>query len=237
MTNISPVLITNTLDFARTILNQISSVINGLLFSSDINFEGNVVINPANTTAVSLNVTTGYIVANGFNLFSIPAAAVSINAFRNSQLQNSSITINATTGMNGGGTLSLGSSISVNIVPVDSFVNTRTNIAVSANSLIGANAILSSVAVDANLVNTGVLSTAVGGTGRTSFFVGEGQILIGTTEGSLTTNTVRPGIGIVATYGPGTLGFSANLIQGANTLITEGYKVSINAPPSATFTT
>jgi hypothetical protein len=237
MANISRILITNTIDFGRTIVNQLSSTLNGMLAPTGFNFDGNVVINPANTTAVSLNVANGFIIANGFNLFSIPGTAVSLNAFRNSQLGNSSITVNATTGMNGGGTLSLGSTISVNIVPVDSFVNTRTNIALSANSLRGANSILASVAADANLVNTGVLSTAVGGTGRASFFIGGGQTLIGTTEGSLTTNTVRPGIGIAATYGPGSLGFSANLIQGTNTTVTSGHQVFINAPPVATTTT
>lgn len=234
---ISSVLITNTIDFARQVVNQLSANINGLLSVAGGTLIGNVVVNPANTTAVSLNVANGVIVANGFNLFSVPATSVTLNALRNSQLHNSSITVTATTGMNGGGTLALGSTISVNIVPVDLFTNTRTNIAVSANSLIGANAILASVAADANLVNTGVLSTSVGGTGRASFFIGGGQTLIGTTEGSLTTNTVRPGIGVVAIYGPGTLGFSANIIQGANTLVTDGHKVTINAPPLATTST
>lgn len=228
---ISNVDLSHTIDFARQVVNQISANLNSFLGTGGLSVTGNVIIAPPLGSQQSLNIANGYAVGNGFNLFSISASAIVLSKFRNSQLHNSSITITPVLGMNGGGTLSLGGSISMNIVPADSISNNYPNVAVSANAVAWANTILASTALDANLVNVGILSVAAGGTGRTSYSV-NGQTFVGTSEGSLTTNTIRPGIGISAQYGAGGMSLSSNLVQGTNTTVV-GNQITIAAPPSA----
>lgn len=232
---ISTIAITNTIDFGRQVLNQISSNINSLL-ASGVTTTGNLIVRGADASHVSLNVAVGVIAGNGVNLFSVNARSVTINTLRNSQLQNSSITVVAGVGTNGGGVVSLGSAIRLNLVPVNSFTNTWANIAVAAAAVSNANAVIFSAGQNASLVTSGTLQVQYGGTGYNTYSGVRGATLIGTTEGSLVANTIRPGAGISASYGNGSLSFSANLVAGQNVQIINGNRIRLLTPVASTTT-
>lgn len=232
---ISTIAQSNTIDFGRQVLNQISSNINSLL-SSGASLSGNLIIRGPNSALVSLNVRSGVISGNGINLFSVNARSVTINTLRNSQLQNSGITIVSGTGTNGGGFVSLGSAISLNLIPNNSFTNTWTNVAVSAAAVLNANAVIYSAAQNANLVSKGILQVQYGGTGYNTYSGIAGATLIGVTDGNLISNTIRAGAGITASYGNGSLSFSANLIAGQNVQIINGNRIRLLTPVASTTT-
>lgn len=235
MPTISQILITNTIDFGRSVLNQVSASINGMLATgSATTFSGNVVINAANGRPASLNVTTGIIYGNGAGLFGLDANSVTIGLFRNSQLENSSITIVSANGINGVGTVSLGSSLTLNVVVVDSITNTRTDLVASANSVRWIETITSVLQANAAFVNTGITAVSVGGTGLTSYSAG--QILLGNTQsGKLQANVILAGAGIIADAETGGIRLSANVIAGSNVDVTVlaggGVQISANSPP------
>lgn len=237
MPTISQILITNTIDFGRSVLNQVSASINGMLATgSATTFSGNVVINPSNTTAASVNVGSGLIYGNGAGLFGLDANSVTLGLFRNSQLENSSITIVSANGINGVGTVSLGSSLTLNIVAVDSITNTRPDLAASANSVRWAESITSITAQNVAAMNAGVLAVSVGGTGLTSYT--SGQILLGNgISGRLQSNVILAGAGIIADATSGGIQLAANVIQGSNIELTYlaggGVSISANTPPIA----
>ncbi len=230
---ISTIAITDTIDFGRRVLNQVSSNINSLL-SSGVTLTGNLIIRGANASHVSLNVTSGLIAGNGVNLFSVPAQSVTINTIRNSQLQNTGITVSAGVGTNGGGFVALGSSIRLNLVPVNSFTNTWTNVAVAAAAVSNANLVIYAAAQNASLVTSGTLKVEYGGTGINSYTGLSGATLIGANDGRLVANTIRPGAGISAWYGNGSLSFTANLIAGQNVQIINGNTVRLLTPVAST---
>jgi hypothetical protein len=240
MPTISQILITNTIDFGRSVLNQVSSAINGMLAAGVTTFSGNVVINPANTRAVSLNVSTGIIYGNGAGLFGLDANSVTLGLLRNSQLENSSITIVSANGINGVGTVSLGSNLTLNVVVVDSITNTRTDLAASANSIRWVESIIRPLQLNANGVNTGIVAVAVGGTGLTSYSAG--QILLGNTQsGKLQANVILAGAGIISDAESGGIRLSANVIAGVNADVTilngGGVQISANSPPQGDLST
>lgn len=235
---ISQILITDTVDFGRQVINQISTAINNLAIGA--NLTSNVVVNPISRTNVSLNVGSGLILGNGASIFGLDSNNVTAGSFRNSQLQNSFINIVSANGINGTGTLSLGSSILLNVMVVDAISNNRANLIASANSIGWANQIVASIASNASFPNTGIISTTLGGTGRTT--MPAGQILIGNTlSGSLEANTIWAGPGIkVETFSQGMV-LTANVIQGQNVNVSVlsggGISIGANGPPIATSST
>lgn len=211
---IANVLISQSIDTARQVVNQLSANINQII-SLRYATTGGLNISTPNAQFVALNVTAGMIKGNGAGLFSLKFANVS-GTFLNSQLQNSNIVVTGTTGVFGGGTLVLGSSISLNIAAVDSITNTRTDLPASTNSAGWALQSITTLASNASIVNVGLLSVSAGGTGLPNTYQ-NGQILLGNSmSGGLKANVILAGAGIIATYGPGTFSFSANLIQGQN---------------------
>lgn len=234
---INPVLITNTIDQGRQIVNQISANINA--FGAGGTLTSNLHINPIQRDGVALNLVSGILLGNGANIFGIDANNITINLFRNSQLENSSITITAVNGLNGGGVLALGSAAPINVIAVDSITNTRTNLAASANSIRWVESITAPLSQNASFVNTGILSVATGGLGVTS--LPSGQVLIGNSlSGGLVANTIWAGGGMLIETGTGFVQFGANLIQGANVTFTRpsggGLQISANTPPTGNST-
>lgn len=232
---INTILITDTIDTGRQIFNQIVSNLNSILYTG-LNANSLFTVNPRDQTSVSLNVKSGIIVGNGVNIFSVNSSSITLGTITNSPLENKGITIVANTGMNGGGFLALGSALTLNIVPNNSFTNSWTNVAVSAQAVSLANTIVFNAAQDANRVNVGTLVVQYGGTGQTSYPGTNGAALIGDGAGGLTMNTIRPGIGISAWYGNGSLSFTANVIAGQNVEILNGNRIQIIAPPIASET-
>lgn len=232
---ISTIDITNTIDFGRQVLNQVSANINSLL-SSGLVANGNVIIRGYSSSHISLNVSTGIIYGNGSGLFSVNSRAITIGTLKNSQLQNTGIFVSAGLGTNGGGFVPLGSAVNLNLVPINSFTNSWANIAVSAAAVRDANLVIFGAAQNANLTNTGILRVAFGGTGFSAYPGINGSALIGTSSGTLQANTIRPGIGISAQYGNGSLSFAANLVAGQNVEIIGGNRIRIIAPPVASET-
>ena len=235
---ISQVLITDTIDFGRQVINQITTAINN--FSGGANLSSNVTVNPESTTGVSLNVGSGLIRGNGAFIYGLDSNNVTTGIFRNNQLQNSSITIVSANGINGTGTVSLGSSIRLNVTVVNEITNTRTSLIASANSIGWINQIVSGLAANAFFPNTGIAPISLGGTGRIS--IPAGHILIGNTlSGGLDANTIWSGPGTrIESFSEGII-VSANLIQGANvnlsTLPGGGISIGANGPPLATSST
>jgi hypothetical protein len=235
---ISQILITDTIDFGRQVINQITTAINN--FGGGANLTSNVTVNPVSRTDVSLNVGSGLIRGNGASIFGLDSNNVTTGLFLNSQLQNSSITIVSANGINGTGTLSLGSSILLNVMVVDAISNNRANLIASANSITWVNQIVSALASNASFPNTGILPTSLGGTGRST--MPAGQILIGNTlSGGLEANTIWAGPGVrVDTFSQGMV-LTANVIQGSNVdmsvLPGGGVSIGANGPPTATSST
>lgn len=235
---ISQILITDTINFGRQVINQITTAINNL--GPGANLTSNVTINPTSRTGVSLNVGSGLIRGNGAGIFGLDSNNVTTGLFRNNQLQNSFINIVSANGINGTGTLSLGSSILLNVMVVDAISNNRANLIASANSIVWVNQIVSALTANASFPNTGLISTSLGGTGRTS--MPAGQILIGNTlSGSLEANTIWAGPGIIVDSFSQGMVLTANVIQGANVNVSVlpggGVSIGANGPPIATSST
>ncbi len=222
-----------TIDFGRQVLNGIVSNLNQMLATSYYT-TGTINVATPNGQYVSLNVASGLIYGNGSGLISIRISEI-LGTIKNSQLQNSAISILTGNGMSGGASVSLGSQVNLTVAVVDSITNTRTNLPASANSAAWAKSIVAVQAVNASFVTLGTLATNVGGTGQTTYS-GNGSMLIGN-NGTLSRNTIALGAGISAVYGQGSLRLSANLIQGSNlnlalTGANSGIYISANAPPT-----
>lgn len=232
---ISQILITDTVNFGRQIVNEIAAKMNQLALEA--NLTSNLVINPLSRTAVSLNVGAGLILGNGSSIFGLDANNISTGQFRNNQLQNSSIIITSANGVNGTGTLSLGSSVLLNVTAVDSITNVSANLIAAANSIVWAQQVISRNIGNASFPTTGLIPTTLGGTGRTTMPIG--QILIGNTvPANLTANNIWAGPGVIIESFSGGAVITANLIQGTNVTLTEltggGISISANGPPIGT---
>lgn len=229
---ISQILITDTIDFGRQVVNQIATTLNRL--AGETTLTGNLVVNPISRTNVSLNVGAGLIYGNGSGIFGLDSNNVSTGLFRNSQLGNSSIRIVSSNGVNGTGVVSLGSSILLNVEVVDAISNNRANLIASANSIGWAQQVISQLASNASYPNTGIIPTTLGGTGRSTIFAG--HTLIGSTlSGSLVANTLWAGAGLsIETFSGGSV-LTANIIQGSNINLSftgaGGISLSANGPP------
>ena len=129
----------------------------------------------------------------------------------NAQLLNSSVTVNAGTGLGGGGAVALGSSITLTNIGVTAF-----NGATGSISLTGAGAILFSQVAGANTVNVREATTSATGVASfnsDNFTVTNGSVTIkpgGVTNGSLANSsvTINTGTGLA---GGGTVALGQSL--------------------------
>lgn len=227
--------LTNSLEYFRMITNQ--GIISwNYLTGNSYSTPGTITINPPVTSSfISLNVANGLIYGNAAQIFSIPLARISYGLFKNFSFQNTTISILAGTNLTGGGLISLGNvSVVMNAVTIDSLVNTRQDLVLSANAISG---YISNINYSAARFTTGVLSTSNGGTGLTTF--ANGQTLIGTAAGILASNTIGANQGIAVAAAKGSITLSANLIQGQNVTFssTNPLTISRNTMTSATTTT
>lgn len=227
--------LSNSLEFFRTVTNQCILAMNYITNNTYIT-TGTVRINPTTVNAVTLNVSNGIISGNGARIFSIPFTGIT-GQFLNRQIQNTTVTIASGTGVSSNGSAGLGGSPALLLVStgiVDSKNNTSTILPASANSI-------RSLLDPVNTIEKteGIFKSNVGGTGITSYT--NGQILL-TSSNTLVANTIRSNTGIIISNGAGLITVSANLVQGANILLTPagsngGILITQNALPNATFST
>ena len=131
--------LSNSLEFFRTVTNQCILAVNYITNNSYIT-TGSVRINPLAPVAglISLNVANGIISGNGARIFSIPITTGISGNFLNSQLQNTSITINSGIGIASNGFSTLGSNpvlLTTNNI-IDTKSNNSTIFAASANAVL-----------------------------------------------------------------------------------------------------
>lgn len=232
---ISIVELTNSIEFFRTVTNQCITAIN-YITNNTYPSVGSVKINPPLTllpaNRVSVNVANGTIYGNAAGIFSIPYSTLT-GKFKNSQLQNSSITISSALGVNTNGASILSTKTLLLVANVvDSTSNSRADLPASANAI---KSILDRI--NSIQKNTGRFFPNVGGTGIISY--SNGQILL-TNHNSLVANTIRSNTGIDIANGPGRIIVTANLIQGQNVILSSSGAEAITitqAPlPAATLT-
>ena len=238
MPAISIVTSANTMDFWRLVINQLVSNTNAML-ESNFFTAGNIIITLANSQAIALNVANGYIKGNGARIFTIPNTSI-LTGITNAQLNTSNIVLVTSAGLEGGKTIDLGSSTTINVVPVDSTTNSRTDLAASANSIVNALAQGNTgAAANASQITIGIALETVGGTGETTY--SNGQILIGNTiSGGLDKSQLTVANGVTIDLAAGSIKITANLIQGGNLNLTSsgnsGITISVNGIANATTT-
>lgn len=206
----------NTMNQFRLTINQLVQNVNSMLEGSFIT-AGNLITTQTNAAAVALNVANGYIRANGILLFTLQNTNI-LTGFTNAQLNSNSFIFNTGAGITGAATVPLGNTITFTINPVDSLVNTRTDLAAAANSVAGTLASVSGAnVVNATQITIGIAPEVRGGTGKSSFAAGD--VLIGDTTALRKTNFTMD-TGLTQTLSSGGLMVSMNLIQGSNVNIT-----------------
>lgn len=201
-----------TMDFWRLILNQIIANTN-LMLETNFVTQANIEVSVA-ATARAINVASGFISGNGALISSIPNTSI-LAGITNSRLNTNSVFVLTGAGLEGGGLLLLGNTVAFNVVPVDTITNTRTDLAASANSVVFAIAQAnSSGKSNATLITSGIMSSTVGGTGKTSY--SNGMILIGnSTSGQPNNSIMGAQNGISLSAEKQSINLSLNLIQGA----------------------
>ena len=233
--NVAP---TNSLEYFRVVTNQLVTALN-YFYANNFSTTGPITINPAFTNNVSLNVANGIISGNGYLLFSVPAAGLA-GTFARDKLQNTTFQLNTANGVFTGGTVSLGSTVTINLSVVDSTSNTRTNLPLAVNAIITLITEMNQLGANASYRTTGLFAQARGGLAITSY--SNGQILLsnGVSSG-LEKNTITQNAGIEIVNQNGSISVGANLIQGANILFTrtagKGIIISVNTYPTANLTT
>lgn len=228
--------ITNSLTYMRMIYNQCAQAWN-YIFENTYRVPGTITINPSvGSTTTTLNVANGLIYGNGSLIFSLPMSALTYGLLKNYSLQNTSITIVPGTNLVGGGTIQLGgaSSVTLNVNPVNSITNTRTDIALAVAAI---GSFFSSLNYSMSRFTSGLVANNYGGTNVSSYT--SGQLLFGRTQGDYLPNTLGQNTGITITNAPGSITISANLIQGANVTLssTNPLTISRNTITDATTTT
>jgi len=226
--------ITNSLTYTRLIFNQAVQAWN-YIFERNYVIPGVLTINPSvGSSTVTLNVANGLIVGNGSQIYSLSMGALTYGLLKNYSLQNTSVTIVPGTNLTGGGTIQLGgaSSITLNVNPINSTVNTRADLALATSAV---SSWLASLSYSVARFTTGLIANNFGGTGLTSY--ANGQLLVGRTEGNYFANAPGQNTGITVTRGRGSLNFAANLIQGANVTFSTSNPLSISRNVIANATT
>jgi hypothetical protein len=212
----------NTMDYFRLSINGLAANIN---FASETawgngNITGNIIVTGKTSSDLALNVANGTIRANGYLLPSLNALNF-IGTANNARLQNTNFSIPTQLGLSSNIiVVSLGSTISINVAPVDSISNNRTDLPASANSIQWVLSVANTNVANIGLMTSGVLEEIRGGTGETSYV--NGETLIGNdTTGALDKATITAGLGMNITNGPGTIRANLNLLQGSGILLTE----------------
>ena len=211
----------NTVDFFRRSINGLAANIN---FATDVawgngNITGNITVTGKTSSDLALNVANGVIRANGYFIPSLNALNF-IGTANNSKLENVSFSIPTQLGLTSNSIIvRLGNTISINVAPVNSISNNRTDLPASANSIVWALAVANTNIANISLITSGVLPEIRGGTGETSY--SNGQTLIGSTlTGQLEKATITAGLGMFIANGAGSIRANLNLLQGEGMLIT-----------------
>lgn len=211
----------NTMDFFRLSINGLAANIN---FATDVawgngNITGNIIVTGKTFTDVALNVANGIIRANGYLLPSLNALNF-IGTANNSRLQNTTFSITTQLGLSSNSiVISLGNTISINVAPVDSISNNRSDLPASANSIQWVLSAANTNVANISLITSGILPEIRGGTGETSY--ANGETLIGNDlTGALDKTTITAGLGMTIINGPGTIRANLNLLQGSGIVIT-----------------
>lgn len=211
----------NTMDFLRLSINGLAANINFATESAwgNGNITGNITVTGKTSSDLALNVANGIIRANGYLLPSLNALNF-IGTANNARLQNTTFSIPTQLGLSANAiVVALGNTISINVAPVDSISNNRTDLPASANSIQWVLAVANTNVANVSLITSGILPESRGGTGETSY--ANGETLIGNdTTGALDKATITAGLGMFITNGPGTIRANLNLLQGSGMLIT-----------------
>lgn len=229
----------NTMDFFRQSINSLAANINLATDTSWGNggITGNIIVTGKTSSDLAINVANGRIVANGYLLYSLNAISF-IGIANNSSLENTSFSIPTQLGLVSNSiVVSLGNTVSINVSPVDSISNNRTDLPASANSVSWALSVARVNIANVTLITSGTLLESRGGTGETTYT--DGQVLIGNiTSGGLDKTTITAGLGITVTNESGTVRTALNITQGSGisipaaigngafTVSANGYQVS-----------
>lgn len=226
--------VTNSLDYFRMITNQCIIAFNYL--TNNTYSVSRLTVNPSPSTGfLSVNVANGLIYGNGSGIYSYTNAAIT-GTFRNSQLQNSSMTFANGVGVLVGTTsasLNTGT-ITISSNPVDSIVNASPVLPAAANAITRLIAGIGTISK-----TRGRFFQNVGGTGVVSY--SNGQMFISNGQSGLLEVTTPLGLnGIISNPLGGFVGFTSNLISLGNIAFTStgnsGVTVSQNVYPTATTT-
>lgn len=229
---------THSLEYFRVTTNQVVRALN-FFHGNTLAVTGGITINPPSPGLhSSLNVTNGIISGNGSLLTSISPTGLS-GLITTANVQNSTLTVLGVDGLTDGGTVALGGTITINLSLVNTTVNSRINLAMSANAVTTLATELLSYGSNASLRTTGLVTQANGGLEFTSYT--NGQILLSNGISSrLEKNTIEQGSGVIVTNRAGSITLAANLIAGMNIGITavgaDGIQISQNTQPAASKT-
>jgi hypothetical protein len=198
------VALTNTFDDWRTRTNQLVTAINQL---TETGLTSSAILTLTGSGEV-LNVVNGYIKANGSGLTSVPGSVIT-GTLKNSQLQNSTITVASVAGLKGN-TVSLGGTLV--ITP-----NISTSVSDSSTSnLASASAVKTAYDLAATIGTLGIQSNSsvniTGGsiTGITDLAVADGGTGASTAAGART----NLGLGTIATLN--TISYANTSFSGYN---------------------
>lgn len=233
----------NTMDQWRQTIIRVTGNVNAMLEGQFVT-SANISTTQSNSGYIAINVNSGFIQANGMLLTGITNTSVIVSplGFTNAQLNSNSFVIATGPGLAGGNSaavVNLGQTLLITASPVDSLVNTRTDLAASANAIVAAISLVGSINVaNATLITTGVVQENFGGTGETAFT--NGTTLIANTIGfsHITQASIFANSGILLTPGAGALTLTMNIVQGSNVNVAVsgngGITISMNAIANAT---
>jgi len=232
----------NTMDQWRQTIIRITGNVNAMLETQFVT-SANISTTQSNSGYIAVNVNSGYIQANGMLLTGITNTSVVVSplGFTTAQLNSNSVIIMTGPGLSGGSlaVTNLGQTLLLTASPVDTMINTRVDLAATANIIVGAISLVSSLNVaNATQITTGVVQENFGGTGEVAF--SNGTTLI-TNTNQLTQTSLFANSGILLTPGAGALTLTMNIVQGANVNVAVsgngGITISMNAIANATTTT
>jgi hypothetical protein len=203
---IANVALTDTFDNWRTRTNQLAVIATQL---TDTGFSTPAAITLTGT-GKALNVSSGYISANGIGITNIQNTSIS-GTFKNNQLQNSSINFVAATGLRvSSASISLGGTLTITPNISTSVSDTSTSNLASASAVNTVHAIASTLGTLGTQSNSAVNITGGSITGITDLPVADGGTGASTAAGART----NLGLGYIATLN--TLTYANTSFSGYN---------------------